>query len=115
MANPVIWFEVLGQNADKLRGFYGRLFDWQFKLAPDASMDYGMTDKDATGIGGGVGKAPQGPGWVTFYVGVPDVAAALARAVQLGATVLMPVTQLPDATLAVFADPEGHPIGLAKM
>jgi len=115
MANQVIWFEVLGSNPDKLRGFYGKLFDWKFNMAPDASMDYGMVDKAQTGIGGGVGKAPQGPGWSIFYVSVPDVAAALSRAEQLGAKVLLPVTAMPDVTIAVFADPEGHPIGLAKM
>ena len=25
MANPVVWFEVLGKHADKLRSFYGEL------------------------------------------------------------------------------------------
>jgi len=28
--------------------------------------------------------------------------------------VLMPVTKLPDTTIAVFADPEGHAIGICK-
>ena len=27
---------------------------------------------------------------------------------------LMPVTKLPDVTIAVFADPEGHPVGLIQ-
>jgi hypothetical protein len=26
----------------------------------------------------------------------------------------MPVTKLPDVTIAVFADPEGHPVGLVQ-
>jgi hypothetical protein len=26
----------------------------------------------------------------------------------------MPVTKLPDVTIAVFADPEGHPVGLIQ-
>jgi hypothetical protein len=61
-----------------------------------------------------VGAAPVAPGWTTFYVGVPDVAKALAAATELGAKVLLPVTALPDVTFAVFADPEGHPVGLLK-
>ena len=112
MTNKVEWFEVLGKDADKLRGFYGELFGWKFQLAPDASMDYGMTDKAQTGIGGGVGKAPEGPGWVTFYVSVADATATVARAEKLGAKVLMPITDIGDMFIAVLADPEGHPVGL---
>jgi len=111
MANKVMWFEVLGKDGNKLKTFYGELFGWKYKDAKE--MNYGMTDPEATGIGGGVGEAPAGPGWTTFYVGVPDVDKALAAATALGARVLMPVTKLPDATIAVFADPEGHPVGLA--
>ena len=111
MANKVMWFEVLGKDGDKLKKFYGDLFGWKYKDAKE--MNYGMTDPEATGIGGGVGQAPAGPGWSTFYVGVSDVEKTLAEATKLGAKVLMPVTKLPDVTIAVFADPEGHPVGLA--
>src|SRR5262245_62910084 len=112
MSNKVLWFEVLGTDGNKLKKFYCYLFVWKYKDAKE--MNYGMTDPEATGIGGGVGEAPAGPGWSTFYVGVADVDKALAAATALGAKVLMPVTKLPDATIAVFADPEGHPVGLAK-
>lgn len=112
MANKVMWYEVLGKDGKKLKSFYGDLFGWTFKDAP--GMDYGMTDPEATGIGGGVGAAMPGSGssWTTFYVGVDDIDAALAKAKQLGGKELMPVTKLPDVTIAVFADPEGHPVGL---
>lgn len=112
MATKVVWFEVLGKDADRLKAFFSELFGWQYKEAP--SMNYGMTDPEATGIGGGVGAAPQGPGWTTFYVGVPDLEETLKRAEKLGGKVLMPITKLPDTTIAVLADPEGHPIGLAQ-
>jgi uncharacterized protein len=118
MANVISWFEVLGSNPDKLRGFYGRLFDWKFQPlpSPDPTTDYAVIDKAQAGIGGGVGKAPQGPGWTTFYVSVDDVAATLSKVEQLGGKTLLPATKLPDgATIAVFADPEGHPVGIAKM
>jgi predicted enzyme related to lactoylglutathione lyase len=110
MANKVMWYEVLGSDGDKLKGFYADLFGWKYKDAP--GMNYGMTDPEATGIGGGVGAGPGGASWSTFYVGVEDVERSLAQATKLGAKVLMPVTKLPDVTIAVFADPEGHPVGL---
>lgn len=113
MANQVMWYEILGKDGNRLRGFFGELFGWQFKLAP--GTDYGMTDAAVTGIGGGVGASPQKTSsWTTFYVGVSDIDAALDKAKRLGGTVLMPVTKLPEATVAVFADPEGHPIGLVQ-
>jgi predicted enzyme related to lactoylglutathione lyase len=48
-------------------------------------------------------------------VTVPDVDAALARASELGGTVVMPkFSPGPGATLALLADPEGHVIGLTE-
>jgi predicted enzyme related to lactoylglutathione lyase len=112
MANKVMWFEVLGKDGKKLKSFYSELFGWSYKDAP--GMEYWMTDPEATGIGGGVGAIPGGATWTTFYVGVEDVERALEQAKRLGGKELMPVTKLPDVTIAVFADPEGHPIGLAQ-
>lgn len=112
MANKVMWYEVIGKDGTRLRAFFSELFGWTYRDAP--GMNYGMTDPEATGIGGGIGAAPGNASWTTFYVGVSDVEQALKRAQQLGASVLMPVTKLPDVTIAVFADPEGHPVGLVE-
>jgi predicted enzyme related to lactoylglutathione lyase len=114
MANKVMWYEVLGKDGKKLKSFYGDLFGWTFRDAP--GMDYGMTDPEVTGIGGGVGAAMPGSAasWSTFYVGVENIGDALAKAKKLGGKELMPVTKLPDVTIAVFADPEGHPVGLVQ-
>lgn len=112
MQHPVIWFEVLGNDGAKLRRFYGEMFDWSFQVNDEA--DYGMVDCATGGIPGGVGAAPAGPGRTTFYVKVDDIDAAMARGKKLGAEVLMPVTELPDVTVAVLEDPQGNPIGLAK-
>lgn len=111
-SGKVIWFEVLGKDGDKLKGFFGELFGWKFKDAP--GMNYGMTDPEATGIGGGVGASDRGASWTTFYVAVENAQKALDKAIKLGGKELMPVTKLPDVTLAVFADPEGHAIGLVE-
>ena len=107
----VSWFEVLGQDVDGLKKFYGALFGWKFEDVP--GMEYGVA-QNAEGVPGGVGRAPQGPGWSTFYVKVDDIGAAVKIANEQGGKTLMPVTQLPDGmTIAVIADPEGHPIGLS--
>ena len=55
-----------------------------------------------------------GNGHVTFYVGTDDPQATLDKAEQLGGKTILPVTELPEVTIALFADPEGHVVGLAK-
>ena len=68
------------------------------------------------GIGGGVGEGPDGyGGHVTFYVAVPDVEAALAKAENLGGTRVMGPENIMDMVeLGQFKDPEGHVIGVVK-
>src|SRR5262245_34806003 len=112
MRHPVMWFEVLGQDANGLCQFYGSLFGWTF--AGDKAT-YGMVAQPPRGIPGGIGKTyPGARAWVTFYVETPDVAASLADAQRLGGKVVMPRTSLPDVTIGVFEDPEGHTIGLVE-
>jgi predicted enzyme related to lactoylglutathione lyase len=121
MGQPVVHFEVIGKDGDKLRSYYGDLFGWEI----DASnpMNYGViqrdgnTNADGVGIGGGIGQGPEGyDGHVTFYVEVPDVGEALAKAEELGGKRVMGPEELPDAgiTLGQFTDPEGHPIGVIQ-
>jgi predicted enzyme related to lactoylglutathione lyase len=109
-----MWFEVLGNDAEALRKFYGGLFGWTFQMIEP--IQYGMANLDAKrGIPGGIGRAfPGTKPWVTFYVETPDVTASLDTAKRLGGAVVMPRTEMPDVTLGVFEDPEGHVIGLVE-
>lgn len=110
MSNPVVWFEVMGQDADKIRQFYGDLLGWQFDT--NNPMKYGMVAAGEGGIAGGIGQAPNGRGWATFYTKVADLEAALARAEALGSSILLPIQELPDTRVAVVTDPEGNAVGL---
>ena len=120
MGQPVVHFEIIGQDADKLRGYYSDLFGWE--IDADNPANYGIvqregnTDGDGIGIGGGVGKGPEGyTGHVTFYVGVPDVEAALAKAESLGGTRMMgPEKPMEGVEIGLFNDPEGHTVGVVK-
>ena len=119
MGQPVVHFEVIGKDADKLQGYYSDLFGW--KIDAGNPMKYGMvqregnTNADGVGIGGGVGVGPQGyEGHVMFYVEVPDVEAALAKAESLGGTRVMGPQKMDQVELGHFTDPEGHLIGVVK-
>ena len=120
MGNPVIHFEVTGADGAKLGSFYSQLFGWE--IDANDEFGYGMVDREANlgadgvGIGGGIGTAQGGgSGQVTFYVGVPDVDAALAKAESLGGKKLFsgPVPGTP-IVLGPFTDPEGHVIGVMQ-
>ena len=115
MAEPkVIHFEITGKDQRVLQKYWSDLLGWQFDTS--APGGYGMTDHEKTGIVVGVGSAPAGsPGGVTGYVRVADIDATLAKATQLGGSVVMPKFS-PDgsAQLALVADPEGHVVGLSE-
>jgi uncharacterized protein len=111
----VIHFEVVGKDGPGLQRFYSDLFGWT--LDTNNPGGYGMSSADQTGVAVGVGATPDAsPGHVTGYVAVPDIDAALARATDLGGRVVQPkFSPGPGATIALFADPEGHVIGLTEL
>ncbi len=113
MTCPVVRFEVMGQDADKWRSFYGELLGWQFRAAAPLSYHVIERENGDPGIPGVIGQTGPGhPNWMTFYTEVPDLEAAIDTAKRLGSQVLLPPVNMPDATIAVVSDPEGHPVGL---
>jgi predicted enzyme related to lactoylglutathione lyase len=58
---------------------------------------------------------PEDTSYVTVYVEVPDVEAALAKAEQLGGQRVMGPMEVPGGPeLGMFNDPEGHLIGVVR-
>lgn len=121
MGQPVVHFEVIGKDGEKLRSYYSELFDWEINA--DNPMNYGIVDREGNtdpngiGIAGGIAGAPDGyDGHVTFYVAVEDVEAALAKAEELGGKRLMGPDEVPgmNLTLGHLADPEGNLIGVLR-
>jgi uncharacterized protein len=120
MGNPIVHFEISGENPPKLREYYGALFGWEFDTrspaAPSVSEtgSYGFMTSE-TGIPGGIGGGSGYPSHAMFYVGVDDVAAALEDAERLGGTRVFGPEANPNGQLVVahFRDPDGNLIGLA--
>ena len=114
MGRPVVHFEVNAKDGKAMSEFYKDLFEWE--IDSNNPINYGMVAPGEGGIGGGIGQVDGGEGsWVTFYVAVPDLQASLDKAIELGGSIVMPVTEIPDiVTIAIFADPEGNRIGLVK-
>ena len=103
-----------------MKRYYRQLFGW--KIDSDNPVGDGIVEREANtnaagiGIGGGIGAAPDGySGHTTFYVEVPDVEAALAKAESLGGTRMMGPEQVMDGVeIGLFTDPEGHTVGVVR-
>jgi len=126
MGQPVVHFEIIGKDPAKLRDYFGELFGWEFDLPSPVSeavsdpASYGfvnrMTTSDGTGIPGGVGGGAGYETHAVFYVAVPDVEAALARAESLGGKRLMGPERAPSGlVVGHFTDPEGNLVGVAGL
>jgi predicted enzyme related to lactoylglutathione lyase len=120
MGQPVVHFEVVAKDAEKAQRYYSELFDWEINTDNPANygivMREGNTNSDGVGIGGGVGAGPEGyDGHVTFYVEVPDVEAALAKAEDLGGSRMMgPEKVMGEMEIGLFNDPEGKVVGVVS-
>ena len=120
MGQPVVHFEIVGADGEKLQSYYSELFGWE--IDANNPMKYGIVAReenlteDGIGIGGGVSQGPEGyPGHVTVYVQVPDVEASLAKAESLGGTRIMgPEQVMEELVIGLFSDPEGHVIGVMQ-
>jgi uncharacterized protein len=110
MGNEVIHVEVTGKDGAKLQSFYRDVLGWS--LDTNNPGGYGMARWG--GFTAGIGTAQDGgPGFVTFYVHSDDPKGVLAKAEAAGGRVIMPLTEVaPETTIALFADPEGHVVGI---
>ena len=112
MSHPVIHAEIRSADSDATRAFFSELFGWTY--SDGAFPGYTFVD---TGVDGAlptaIGPLQGGNDAVLFFVAVEDVAATLAHAEQLGGRTIQPPQEVPGVTFGVFADPQGHVVGVA--
>ena len=112
MPHPVVHAEIRSSDPDATREFFGKLFGWGY--SDGAYPGYTFVE---TGAEGGpptaISPLQSAADQVLFFVGVEDVAAALSQAEALGGSIVQPAQEVPGVTFGVFADPQGHQIGVA--
>ncbi len=114
MPNALCHFELITNDPQKCKAFYGALFDWQFD---DKSMPgYTLINAGADPTGGIMPKPPDAPGACSnVYFSVDDIDATLAKVIEQDGKVLVPKTAIPGVgNFAIFADPEGIPVGIMQ-
>lgn len=97
--------------------FYSSLFGWEMHNIPE--FDY-WTFSSGESQGGGFNKVGNNngnldvkPGDVIVYVSTDDIERDLAKAEQLGATVVSPKMEIPGiGWYGIFRDPTGNKVGL---
>jgi uncharacterized protein len=108
-----VWYELLTTDADAAAGFYRAAIGWRSRRADASDRGYrifGIGGTDVAGLMPIPADAARGsmrPGWLG-YIGVRDVAAAVAEIVQAGGAQQMPPTDIPGVgRFAMVADPQG--------
>jgi uncharacterized protein len=125
----VVQFEITGRDPTVLHQFYASLFGWDLQQTPGGhTSSYRRTSAAETGLPGAIGPTRSGPnadredGWdggpgqVTVYVEVADLAESVLAAQRLGGSVVAPIVEVPgrDLKYTFIADPEGHVVGLSQ-
>ncbi|MCC6774524.1 MAG: VOC family protein [Gemmatimonadaceae bacterium] len=110
-AGRFVWYDLMTTDQVAAQKFYTSIAGWGTDEWDMEGTPYRMWTVDGTSIGGMMqlpadqvaNNAP--PHWLG-YIGTPDVAATVAAATSLGATVLMPPTPIPTVgTFAILTDP----------
>ncbi len=109
---PVVHWELRARDPEAQARFYGALCHWDVGPGPIMVVPPGLGGPEP-GPAGHI-LASDRPG-VTLYVQVADLRASLARAADLGGTVVGAPFDVPGGpTIAGITDPEGNPVVLVQ-
>jgi predicted enzyme related to lactoylglutathione lyase len=115
-----VWYELSTSDPAAAQRFYPAITGWGVQPVDVGATPYTMWTKGEAPVGGvwqlSSELASQGvpPNWL-LYVGTDDVDETAAEATQLGATVVVPPTDIPGmGRFAVLTDPQGAAFAIYK-
>ena len=114
--DTVGWFELMTQDPRRATEFYTKLFGYGIEESETPSGPYTVLTHKGLQAAGIMG-APQAdiPSAWTPYFQVPDASGTLAKAKSLGATEMMPVTEVPEVgSFSWITDPQGAVIAFIQ-
>ena len=112
------WIELHTADVEAAGAFYTELFNWKPK--EDPSGHYTEFQLDGKSIAGMMAIPEERRGvmpanWL-LYAMVDDCDAALQKAVELGATIVVPANDIPDVgRFGMFSDPTGAHLAMIKL
>ena len=114
-----MWHEVYGKSEQVAVDFYTKALGFGVERWPMGERTYTMLTKNGHAVAGVVGTdVPEmsdvPPHWST-YLAVDDLEASLASCQEHGATVVVPIIEVPSVgRMTLIADPQGAHIWLFK-
>jgi len=112
------WCELMTNDAEAAKNFYGTLFNWTMERAPTSlnGVDYTIVKCAGRPVGGIMAIPPSASGMPPYwasYVTVDDVDATAERAVEMGGKVCVPPQDIPEVgRFCVLQDPQGAVINV---
>jgi hypothetical protein len=105
------WNENMSRDFDGNKAFYRAVFGYDYGDVSSDGFNYVTADLDGRPVGG-IGELdpnlpPEVPANWAAYFGVSDVDASVARAAELGGSVVRPAWDTPYGRMAVLADDQG--------
>jgi len=119
LLGKIVWNDLITEDLDAARRFYGGLFGWTFETTTrPGGQQYALAKLGRVYIAGFVPIAPRSDGvklsrWLP-YVSVEDVDAALTRAVASGGNVAVGARDVSLGRVAAITDAEHAVIGMAR-
>jgi uncharacterized protein len=117
MHGKFVWNELATNDIDKAKSFYGETLGWEFEefRLPDGKYWVARSNGELVGGIGDMDTAADtganSPAWFAF-IEVDDVNARVTKAIELGATIIQPATDVLNVgRVAVLRDPTGAVIG----
>ena len=114
MAHHICHVEIPTTDFEKAKAFYSSLFGWKITMMPQMNYATFTTGTDPRGGFNKVDKVTSvGEQGVLIYVFVDEIQDALAKATELGGSVVKEKTEIPEiGWYALFGDPEGNVMGI---
>ena len=115
------WADLNARGVDKALPFYEKVFGWSIRTRQDDPNQppYNEFQIEGESILGAWEMnsmvPPEVPSYWQIYFKVLDVDLWYARALQLGATGLVPPSAMPDGRFAIVTDPQGASFGLLHL
>ena len=114
-----VWSELNTRDLPAAKAFYTEVFGWEAQDADMGEMDYTewkVGEKTVAGMMTMPDMVPaEVPAHWLVYFGVDDTDATVAQANGLGATMLVPPTDIPPGRFSVLTDPDGATFAVIKM
>ena len=100
---PIVFFDIAGPDAAKLKEFYAGNFGWDI----DATLGIKTPRLDGT--------LRQDPPEKIIYIGVDNIDDAMKKVAASGGEIVTPKIPIPSGVFVLFKDPAGNRMGLVQL